>query len=234
MTNNNIKIEPGEITIVLADDMNALVNHACHMAKAFAEKKTPTHLVNAGMASRRFWGIARSIAPEHITERHGSRFFHIKSTIRGELYNERSYIGNIRERMNTKVLIICGWEWASKNSRLKQDLLFELRAFAEEMNMAIIVYSQASTDPVPGHIDRGGVGKIASIALSIVRIDEEDEVVEKAQEPIKISPEDEEKAQKFAQLVTKKINDLSRVRAGEEGEPDHEQEEVQKEEYEYA
>jgi hypothetical protein len=123
------------------------------------------------------------------------------------------------------VLIISGWEWASKSWRLKEDLMFFLREIAEETGMAIIVYSQSRTNPVAGRIDRGGIGKLATIALSIVRIEDDEESAEKPQEPVIISPKDEIEAERFAQLVAREINDLSTVRA--ESEP----EEVLEEEY---
>jgi len=213
---HNLTIEPGEITVVLAEDINTLTHHACHTAKVLADKGIGVQLLNCGMMSRRFWKIARDEAPAHITGRYGGPVLRLNTSHRGNLFADRSTLRDVRAACKTKVFIISGWEWSSKSWRLKEDLVFHLREIAEEEEIAIIIYSQARTSPTVGRFDRGGVGKLASIALSVVRIFDDEDDQEKPAEPVIISPQDEVEAEKFAQLLYNNINDLSGVRAGEE------------------
>jgi hypothetical protein len=236
MPNKNIQIEPGEITVVLSEDANTLARHACHTARKLLDKNIGVQLVNCGMTTKRFWGHAHEeIGPTYITGRYGGRKVNIQTLIRGNMYADRAKLFQIREELHTKVVIINGWEWSSKNWKLKEDLLFHLREITEDENVAVIIYSQARTNPVRGRFDRGGIGKLAGIALSIVRIEEdESEVLEEKKEPLIISPEDEIEAEKFAQLVANKFNELDTLHA-EERLPERVEEEVPlEEEVEYA
>jgi hypothetical protein len=230
---HNLTIEPGEITVILAEDINVATRHACHAAKLLADKGIGVQLLNCGMMSRRFWKVARDEAASHITDRHGSKMLRLETCIRGNLVADRRYFSDLRAAYGTKVLIISGWEWSSKSWRLKEDLIFHLREIAEEEDVAIIVYSQARTHPEQGCVDRGGVGKLSAIAATIMHIgndpDEEPmaDVIYMApgdlekyiQKPKQIAERPRTFADEYVereQLTDIEIKGLSRVRAGTE------------------
>jgi hypothetical protein len=230
---HNLTLEPGEITVILAENINDATRHACHTAKVLADKGIGVQLLNCGMMSRRFWKVAREEAASHVTDRHGSKLLRLETCIRGNLVADRRYYSDLRVAYGAKVLIVSGWEWSSKSWRLKEDLIFHLREIAEDEDVAIIVYSQARSNPEQGCFDRGGVGKLSAIAATIMRInddpDEEpmseivymasDELEKYIQKPRQIADKPRTFLDEFverAQLTDREINELSGVRAGEE------------------
>src|SRR6185503_15654422 len=141
------------------------------------------------MMTRRFLKTARQVVPEYFPfQGRGINPMSLYSSKRGELGRDTDIFWSAKRDLQAKVLIVCGWEWACKNWYEKNRLIYFLREFAEESGMAIIIYSQATTDPVVGRIDRGGVGKLASIALSIVRLEEEETPEEQEEKVPTISP----------------------------------------------
>lgn len=175
MAHLNIQFEPGEISVVLADDINDLAKHACHVAKQLTDIGLGVQLLNCGMTNRRFWKIARKEVGEKLDNLSTTGALCLKTMIRGNLYAEHETLQTQRESCGTEVIIVCGWEWASKSWKLKEDLIFHLREIAESEEVAVIIYSQARTSPKLGHFDRGGIGKLATMALDINRIDYDEE-----------------------------------------------------------
>ena len=103
------------------------------------------------------------------------KIVHIINSPLGELHKLRGKIeGKIWENSITTV-IINSWEFASKNSRFREELLFLIKHLlegnAEEGAtypfdpQTVIIYGEApSHTPVAGKIQRGGYGKLSGLA----------------------------------------------------------------------
>ena len=111
---------------------------------------------------------------------------------------------------NIGTVIIAGWEWTSSSWRRKERLLFYLRELMEECGITVIVYSQATTNPTAGKNDRGGIGKLAMLAVGIVRLEasEDLESVRPKVLPMVIKKDEWEAAERSAQLLVNKMNEL--------------------------
>jgi len=107
------------------------------------------------------------------------------------------------------VVIIMGWEWTSSSYARKERLLFFIRQLLRE-GTAVVVYSQAQTNPTPGKPDRAGLGKLAMLAYGIVNVEGAVEAAKMAPSPTPIvaTNEEMEMMDKKIQLVMNKINGL--------------------------
>lgn len=182
------------------------MRHSCELASAIKKVGVSTLLINCGMSDRRFREHAGY--PE---EGNPKAHYIIRSSIRGDLIGERIEIDQLLSECKIGVIIIAGWEWASASWRRKEKLLFYLREIMAERDVAIIIYSQTATKPIVGKYNRGGVGKVAMLALAIVR-DEMSTELEKAvpkPPPLVINSAQEHKAaERSAQLLINKINEI--------------------------
>ncbi|HEY6171676.1 MAG TPA: hypothetical protein VIX80_05405, partial [Candidatus Kapabacteria bacterium] len=107
------------------------------------------------------------------------------------------------------VVVIMGWEWTSSTYARKERLLYFMRKLAKQGN-AVVVYSQARTNPTAGRPDRGGIGKLAMLAYGIVNVQGSIEAAKVAPspKPVVATRDEMEKVEKNIQLVMNKINGL--------------------------
>jgi len=84
-----------------------------------------------------------------------------------------------------------------------------MRKLAKQGN-AVVVYSQARTNPTAGKPDRAGIGKLAMLAYGIVNVQGAMEAAKIAPSatPIVATTDEMEKVEKNIQLVMNKINGL--------------------------
>ncbi len=203
---NNIPVAHGELSIVMSDNAEKVMKHSSALAKKIKDAGVGVLLINCGMSNKRFREHAGY--PE---EGNPKVHYLIHTSYRGDLIGERDGIEQLVRECGIRVIIIAGWEWTSNSYRRKEKLIYFLRELMAEKDVAVIVYSQAPTKPVIGKYDRGGVGKLAMLAISIIN-DETAEVLEKAEPkppPLVYNGKEElEAMERSAQLLASKINDL--------------------------
>lgn len=202
---NNVPLAHGELSIVLSDNAEKIMQHSHNLAATVQEGGVGVLLINCGISERRF--------REHAGYPEGTKAPHymIRTSYRGDLIGEGADIREIVDVCKIGIVIIAGWEWASSSYRRKERLLYFLRALMAEREVAVIVYSQASTKPVVGKYDRGGVGKLAMIAAAIITDSASASLETYRPKPFPIvaaTTDDMNAAERSAQLLINKINDL--------------------------
>ncbi|MEP7235656.1 MAG: hypothetical protein ABI778_10200, partial [Ignavibacteriota bacterium] len=236
---DQIPMSIGEVTVVLSKHAEAITKGSCRLADSIRNKGISTLLVNCGISRPRFEEAApkadvRILEGEdgQIIAMDGMPCEYLKfeddedpkvvrarphlvvvHSTRGDLVNEMNDLDEIIYECRVGVVIISGWEWASDSWRKRERLLFALRRMAEEREVAIVIYSQATTSPIAGCFDRGGIGKLAMLAYEIVTYKSTEKLkkVFSQNPPLPQTPEDLREAERSAQLLASKINDLQEV-----------------------
>ena len=87
----------------------------------------------------------------------------------------------------------------------------------EEHKVAVIVYSQARTEPTVGLYDRGGIGKLGMMCVAIIKDATSTELEKVAPRPVPIvvTPKEWAEATRSAQLLASKVNGLEGENADE-------------------
>jgi len=204
---NSIPLRHGEVTVVTSGNAVRTMQHCTRLASDAQKTGLPVLLVNCGMSDARF----KEYYYEHYDPCVKKPELVLKSSVRGNLIGEREAIDQIVEEANIKVIVIAGWEWASSSWRRKQRLLFYLRELMEEKNIVVVIYSHVSNAPVAGEIDHGGLGKLSLLAMFIVEIEASEELEEVVPKPLPIvvqTVEELQAAERSAQLLARKINNL--------------------------
>jgi len=206
--NNYLKFTEGEITVYCGDHAGANIHQSLQQARAIAASSRRGNImyINTIYTTRKMLAAARTELPspgtpgEGLGVREGIFFRHV---IGGDLCK---YLDEIREAIETqqiKYLIVNSWDFANRNYGFKEKALFGLMNIANELNVAVIIYSQAySIGAVAGEIHRGGLGKLAAVADEIIRL-HSDEILQEmrsAERKVKI-------------LSDRKINDLDYARS---------------------
>ena len=220
----NIPMAHGEVSVVLADNAEQLMQHSCRLAETIKQYGLGVLLINCGMSDRRFRKHAleaTSCRTEQAVDLMGQ--YHamdavkpqimLHSSVCGDLVGEADTIRGLVAQCPAQVVIVAGWEWTSSGYRRKERLLYALREMMEEKDVIVIIYSQAQTKPVLGRYDRGGIGKLAMLAISIVTITASDilEAASPKRKPLVASGSEWEEAERSAQLLANKINELPEV-----------------------
>jgi hypothetical protein len=220
----NIPIAHGEISVVLANDAEQLMKHSCELAESIKQTGIGVLIINCGMSDSRFRNHAETATTALNDEPFKKMPYSINSTdkkqalihssVCGDLVGEIDMIGSLIFQTCTGVVILAGWEWTSSSYRRKERLLYAIRKLMKEMDVAFIIYSQTVTTPDIGKYDRGGLGKLAMLAISIIRIDAASvlETAAPKPPPFVVTPEEWKKAEESAQLLKNKINDLQDIK----------------------
>lgn len=211
---NSVPLAHGELSVVLSESAENMLAHSTKLASDIRKLGVGTLIINCGVSEQRF--------NEHINPYISSsdRFYKRKneketklvpySTIRGDLVGDGDTITQIVAQAAIGVVIIMGWEWTSSNWRRKERLLYYLRELMHEHKVAVIVYSQARTEPVVGVYDRGGIGKLGVMCIAITKEETTTEVEKHAPRPapLVMSNKDWAEATRSAQLLINKTNEL--------------------------
>jgi len=209
----------GEITIVKSDHAEKLMKGSHELAAEIQRVGMGVLLINCGMSDRRFREYsepaklkAKSEKLKRGKKNPSAEKVHliIHSSVRGDLAGERDAIAQKVRECRIGVVIIAGWEWASSSWRRKERLIFNLRELMADEDVAVVIYTQSPTKPVLGTYDRGGIGKLAMIAIACV--DHQASVILEAEvpkpPPIVITEQEALEAERSAQLFINKINGL--------------------------
>ena len=216
---NHVPVATGEVTVVLSDSAENIMRHSCATAKTVQSIGMGTLIINCGMSHQRFKEYSDAVVTEnraYTTDAQADIF--MRSSVRGNLVGEDYLIYEVLRTANIGTLIIAGWEWTSSSWRRKERLLFLLRELMEDYNLTIIIYSQATTNPVAGKSDRGGIGKLALLAIGIVRLEvsEDLENVRPKVLPLCAKESEWDAAGRSAQLLINKIKGIRGEKGKEE------------------
>jgi len=234
---NNIPLTHGEVSVIMSDSVTESAKHAASLAREIQSHGVNVLVLNCAMSDQRFRYIADPIingsagvppasrgrqadedAGETPALRHGAggtpalrnkkTYLEIRSCVRGNLVNESDKIDYLISECRIGVIILCGWEWTSSSWRRKERLLYYLREIMEEHGVAVMVYSTARTQPTVGQYDRGGLGKLAELAMYITRLDAAEALKEKVKKPKPIVVRNQAEAaaaERSAQLIAEKL-----------------------------
>lgn len=209
---NNVPILQGELTVIVADTADDMLRHSAQLATDTHALGLGVVLINCGITRTRF-----NQYTEHITkcsqytyesQKRKPRLVGYTSEV-GNLVNDEYALRGLRAHAMASVYIIIGWEWSSNSYTRKDKLVFMLRELLDE-GATIIVYSQTRTKPIPGRMDRAGIGKLGSLARSITSI----EAVVASHKAIPVEPpviateEEMEKVEQSIQSIMNNINGL--------------------------
>ncbi|MFI5263340.1 MAG: hypothetical protein ACHQM6_02360 [Candidatus Kapaibacterium sp.] len=215
---NNIPLAQGEITVVMSKNAAVMAKHSWELAANIQNVGMGVLLINCGMSKRKFNQCEETTVPEPNTGKlnAGEEHLVVHSSVRGDLAGERDAIVQKVRDCNIGVVILSGWEWTSSSYRRKQRLLYNLRELMEDEDVAIVIYSQARTEPVAGEYDRGGLGQLAMLAEVIIKLEASEDLKKQISRPTPLValPAEMEAAERSAQLMINKINELQ----GEKGE----------------
>lgn len=168
-------IAEGEISVVISDDAEDMMRHAADVAITTQKAGAGVMLVNCGMSVRRFNEHMAPFKPKRDMYYHdpdcrkpGAKLVVFDSVI-GDLVSDLGIVESMVMNARLRVVIIMGWEWTSNSSRRKERLLFALRDMVTKFNVAVLIYSQVTTEPEAGKADKGGLGRLSQIAVSIIK-----------------------------------------------------------------
>ena len=217
---NNIPLSHGEVTVIMSKNAAVMSKHAWELAAGIQKVGMGVLLINCGMSKRKFNGFEETTLPRPNTGKlkQGEQHLVVHSSVRGDLAGERDAIAQKVRECKVGVVIISGWEWTSSSYRRKQRLLYNLRELMDDEDVAIVIYSQARTEPEAGEYDRGGLGWLAMLADVIVRLEASEDLKKTVSKPpplIVSSYAELEEAERSAQLMINKINGLQEEKSRE-------------------
>ncbi len=99
----------------------------------------------------------------------------------GDLCKEFEAIGSIISRHKIGAVIINSWEFASRDGRYKDNLLYQLRCLIESQGVSVIIYSHFTNVSAVdiGIPKRGSIGKLSAIAGLICSTKHDEELAAK-------------------------------------------------------
>ncbi|HET9135156.1 MAG TPA: hypothetical protein VFO76_00855 [Candidatus Kapabacteria bacterium] len=232
----NIPLAAGEITIVKGRHAADIMRYSCEMARSLQKKGIGSLIVNTGLSINRFREAAKTAGIDWPLTEHqygsdqtntyraqykyiGNAPLLIHNSYAGDLIGEMALIYQIVIEAKVSVVFITSWEWSSEGWRRKERLMFALRKLLEERQIVLVVFSQSRTNTIAGEYDRGGVGKLATIAGDVVELEPSEKLAAAVQRVSPIAFRDEEEQQLFAgsaQLVSNEINKIPGVLSSSE------------------
>ena len=204
-----VPLNYGEMTIVKSDSASASMVHACKLGEKLTQSRLSALVVNCGMNRKRFTEyFHKNHTYAYKKEKEDTAFMYYHSMI-GDLSGDSDAIHQLVWQQHINVVIITGWEWVASNWRKKQKLLYFLRWLMDELNVAVIIYSNTPMNVEPGKYSNLGAGKLALMTSFVAEIDAADELEEVAGIPEPLWEKDEEKkAEEGVKAIVNKINEL--------------------------
>jgi hypothetical protein len=207
-----VPLQFGEITVIQADDCTRMLEHCAMMADTFQEREQAVLVINCGVSSMRFNEFIQPVYEKCCTRLDPKKYrpMYFISSTRGELVDQSEYVEEILQSIKPRFVILVGWEWASNTYRRKEKLMYFLRNICEDFNLSVLVYSQKPSNAVAGRFDRGGLGKLAIAAASVMKLKtvERSDVQKFHREAIIPDETDMQEAAECVQLSINKINNL--------------------------
>jgi hypothetical protein len=212
---NSVPLAHGELSVVLSESAENMLSHSTKLASDIRKHGVSTLLINCGVSTNRFHEHVMPATttsdwfPDYKKDEKEIKLVPYSST-RGDLIGDADTIAQIVSSAHIGVVIIMGWEWTSSSWRKRERLYYFLRQLMEEHHVAVIVYSQARTEPTVGMYDRGGIGKLGMMCVAIIKdtTSSELEKVAPRPAPMVVTPKEWAEATRCAQLLVNKINGL--------------------------
>ncbi|MBS1904208.1 MAG: hypothetical protein JSS75_10925 [Bacteroidetes bacterium] len=225
MTTQNIirkgDIVPHEINLCLGDTVgeNAVTSVRVAYEIAKAQPERAVLFINAFQSSYKFdEACAEAVGPEFVGQ--ARKTFALLHSRVGEVPSDHQAIMALLEdpRLNIGTVVINSWEFAAKDARTRERLLFLLLRWAAEMNVTVIVFAQqlGSRQVTAGRYERGWMGKLMGIVARVVRFTREEQLrgdtyrlvmLDRAGEDAKRLDDSDEKSAEREKYVGKYVDD---------------------------
>ncbi|HYM20764.1 MAG TPA: hypothetical protein VEW28_07165 [Candidatus Kapabacteria bacterium] len=160
-------VAPGEITVYCGANVRTNTEAAYRKAIELVDAKAFQKALVINTSSRQRWALqlGREVSPDGRIGDKGECDVRVAASSEGLLSRELYDFKHTVESSGIDLVIINSWEFASCDCRRREELLFRLRSFMFELNVTVIVYSQAAVkEYVPGKIMRGTLGRLAGLA----------------------------------------------------------------------
>jgi hypothetical protein len=164
------RVALAEITICCGENVLLNTRAACEKALELLTSGYFKRALVLNCSSSHRWGmsVARGLAAQPQFAKAPWDKLGIVTLGQGRLSRELWEIRDRIERTGVDVVLINSWEFASANARYREEAIFALRQLSCELNVTIIVYSQAAPKEYkPGCIMRGTLGRLSGIATII-------------------------------------------------------------------
>jgi hypothetical protein len=209
----------------MGDNATTSMRHSCKLATTLHTAGMSVLLINCGMSPQRF----REYAPEATTffgydeeeefqispfesRKEGEAHMLTLDSVRGDLASMQDGIRELIVQCEVGGIILCGWEWASSSWRRRERLQFFLKEIMAVHKCTVVVYAQGTTNPTAGMYDRGGIGRLATLAFAIadIRGVEFAAALAPSVPPLVLTESEWFELQKSAQLEANKTNALEK------------------------
>jgi hypothetical protein len=170
--NQFTSLKRGALTLCIGKQTGENIIRSVQAAEYLAKKTNsgPVLYINTIQTSRQLGASIRSAAnPKYSSEASDPAITYYTSAP-GLLSGYKGQIEQMIESANIKTLIINSLDFASKDYRHKEDLIFTIMEWMGRYGISVIVFSQLRKNlPEAGNIQYGaGVGKIAGLAQDVV------------------------------------------------------------------
>ena len=212
---NHIPLRHGEVTIVTSESAEASMVHSCRFAADTQKAGVATLILNCALSDKR----VREYFLKHHKWSNNDPQLLFKSSVRGNLIGDAEDISQIIYEGRIGTVVILGWEWASSSWRRKQRLLHFLREMMDTYSVAVVVYAHCYNSPKPGHVDKGGLGKLALLAMFVVGIEASEQLEKDCPKPPPLVYRDLaelQAAERSARQLINKINGIQWSDGGSE------------------
>ncbi len=172
------RVALAEITICCGENVLLNTRAACEKGLELVASGYFRRAMVLNCASTHRWGmsVARSLTTEARLTHAPWKQLDILTLGQGRLSQELGFIRSRVERTGVDVILINSWEFASANARYREEAIFALRELMAELNVTIVVYSQATPKEYkPGCIMRGTLGRLSALAAIIGPVETREE-----------------------------------------------------------
>ncbi len=164
---NQAALRGGALTLCVGEETGINIQHSIEMAAQLAAAKSgPVLYINTIQTPRRLGMSVLSVTGNNQKSDPNLSFFSCEP---GLLSSEKGRIEQCIEALMPKTIIINSLDFASKDYRRKEELIFSVMEWLGRYDTNILIFSELRKSlPKPGKIQRGGgVGKLAAIAEEI-------------------------------------------------------------------
>jgi len=178
--NSNFTFCKGGLTLCIGESMGTNAVLSMRQAYRMAESRRfgRVMFLNTFQSNWKLEETGRRSIDKHFSIKGYDGPMTIACSTIGEMANKRHDIIPFFDAADpVKVVIINSWEFAARDSRLRERLLFFINEWITRYDVSVIIYAQTNKRQTEaGTIDRAGFGKLAGIANEIMNVvdDEKD------------------------------------------------------------
>jgi len=169
--NELLKLRKGRITVVLGSETGTNITASLELGEAVGKEMRMGNVLylNTVQTGRALADSIREFADFNFGKGRKDYRIAYETCMSGLITSRRVDLEKLITGRGIKYVIINSWEFASKDYRRKDELIFMLQEWAHNFGVTIIVFAESvKISPVPGKIQRGpGIGKLAACAAEI-------------------------------------------------------------------